>query len=151
MKRTLWFLTIIALLFLVILTYVVVVIYLPRQQVRAAEELGFQMATPPTELHPAQNSARFLTLVGVMIAGIICSYIFEVAKQAGPTVNLPRELGKMFSSSRLIMALVVSPIVFNSIYLIIGTNPQSLGDYLLAFQNGFFWEAVLSGFSRDRY
>lgn len=145
MKRTMSLLPLIALLFLIVLTYVVVVIYIPSQQ--SEPTFGLSTATPSTEIHTSQNNNRFLTLVGMMVAGVICSYVFEVAKKSGPRINLPKELGKMLTSSRLVMALVVSPIIFNSIYITIGSNPQNIGDYLLAFQNGFFWEAILGSFA----
>ncbi len=151
MNRTRWvLLTAIALLFLIVLTYVVVVIYIPSQQPPLPEGVFGAAAAESGEIHATQNNARFLTLVAVMLAGVFASYIFEVAKNAGPTINLPAELAKMISSSRLIMALVVSPIIFNSVYIAIGSNPENFGDYLLAFQNGFFWEAILSGLSRQQ-
>jgi hypothetical protein len=141
-------LLIIALLFLLISTYLVVVVYIPRNQAALTAEAGIASPVPPTEVHESQNLARFLTLIVVMVGGVVCSYIFEVAKNAGPTIDVPAELGKMFKSSRFIMALVVAPLIFNSIYATIGLNPQTLGDYLVAFQNGFFWEAILYGISK---
>lgn len=143
-------LTAVAVLFLIVLTYIVVVIYIPAQQPTLPENNFGAIAAPPTEIHATQNNARFLTLIVVMLAGVVCSYIFEAAKKAGPTINLLEEAGKMLSSSRLVMALVVSPIIFNSIYIAIGSNPQNFGDYLLAFQNGFFWEAILGGLWRQQ-
>jgi hypothetical protein len=56
----------------------------------------------------------------------------------------------MWTSSRFIMALVVSPMVFYSIYLLIGDLPQTMPDYYLAFQNGFGWERIINGLSPGR-
>lgn len=138
-----------ALLFLLASTYYVVVIYIPSLQPAAIGALGTASAGE-TALHTAQNNARFITLVAVMLSGIVASYIFEITKKSKSTINIFRELAKMLTSSRFIMAIVVSPLIFNSIYLIVGDNPQSIGDYLLAFQNGFFWETVMVGLSRGR-
>ncbi|MEH1971151.1 MULTISPECIES: hypothetical protein [unclassified Nostoc] len=89
---------------------------------------------------------KFVLIVVVMISGIIGSYIFEKAKNTTTqTINLRTELAGMISSSRFIMALVVCPLTFNSIYIVIGNNPENIGDYLLAFQNGFFWESIVGG------
>ena len=41
------------------------------------------------------------------------------------------------------MAVVVSPILLNSVYATVGANPTKLSDFLLAFQNGFFLEVHL--------
>ena len=137
-----------AVLFLLISTYLVVVILIPNFQSQAGLEPG--VAGIQSDTHASQNSARFISLIVVMMAGIVCSYIFEVAKKSGSTINIVAELTKMLSSTRFIMAIVVTPLIFNSIYLTIGINPQTVGDYLLAFQNGFFWETVMYGLSRDR-
>lgn len=149
-QLTRFILLIIAILFLVVTTYLVVVVYIPAQQATASAEAGIASPAIPTEIHESQNIARFLTLIVVMVVGVVCSYIFETAKKAGPTINVPTELAKMFSSSRFIMALVVAPLIFNSIYATIGLNPQTLGDYLLAFQNGFFWETIMYGLSKTQ-
>lgn len=147
--RTRFVFLIAALLFLVASTYYVVVIYIPSLQPAAIGALGAASADE-TALHTEQNNARFITLVAVMLGGIVASYIFEITKKSKSTINIFRELAKMLTSSRFIMAIVVSPLIFNSIYLIVGDNPQSIGDYLLAFQNGFFWETVMVGLSRGR-
>ncbi|MDX1520524.1 MAG: hypothetical protein R3264_02760 [Anaerolineae bacterium] len=135
-----------AILFLLCSTFFAVVIYIPSLQ--ASPEAQIAAITAPEEVHTGQNAARFITLVIVMMGGVVASHIFDVARTSGPTINVISELTKMFSSSRFVMALVVTPLIFNSVYLIIGTNPETIGDYLLAFQNGFFWESVLGGLSR---
>ena len=140
-------LLILAILFLLGSTYLAVVVVIPRMQA-SQSTADAAIASAQSQTQVVQNNARFVTLTAVMIAGIVASYIFEAAKKSGPTVNVPAELGKMLTSSRFIMAIVVSPLIFNSIYLAIGLNPQNIGDYLLAFQNGFFWETVMYGLSR---
>jgi hypothetical protein len=41
--------------------------------------------------------------------------------------------------------LFVSPLIFNSVYALTNQNPETIGDFLLAYQNGFFWQTVLAG------
>ncbi len=140
---------VLAILFLCISTYIAVTILIPSQQVAQAELQGLAGPSIAAETHEGQNTSRFLTLIVVMVAGIVCSHIFEAARSSGPTINVVKVVSEMLTSSRFIMAVVVTPLIFNSIYIAIGVNPQNMGDYLLAFQNGFFWETIMAGFSRN--
>ncbi len=127
-------------LFLLIGTYLA-------QVYNGAQEAG----TTPEYFAATQSqkiALKFALVIIAMLAGIISQYVFEKAKDARDSkINLRSVLSRMVTNSRFIMALFVSPLIFNSIYLIIGANPQSIGDYLLAFQNGFFWQSVISGIS----
>jgi hypothetical protein len=133
-----WPFVLVGVLFLVATTYFA-------QVYIAAKQVG----TTLQYFAPTQNqeiALKFILIVVVMLVGTTSSYLFEKAKTAPDgTINLRAEMSKMMSSSKFIMALVVSPLIFNSVYLVIGDNPQSIGDYLLAFQNGFFWESVIGG------
>jgi hypothetical protein len=40
--------------------------------------------------------------------------------------------------------IVASPLVFLTVYMGVASNPVSVPFILLAFQNGFFWKAVMS-------
>jgi hypothetical protein len=85
-------------------------------------------------------------LAVLMLAGIFSSFVFEKAKQAGQDgTSVWLKLRSIFSDFQFIAALFVSPLIFNSIYALTNQNPESLGDFLLAYQNGFFWQTVLAG------
>jgi hypothetical protein len=45
------------------------------------------------------------------------------------------------------MALFAAPLTFNATYVLIGDASANIGvgSYLLAFQNGFFWESIVDG------
>jgi hypothetical protein len=82
----------------------------------------------------------------LMIAGIFSSFVFEKAKQEGQGITaVGPALRSIFNDFQFIAALFVSPLIFNSIYALTNQNPESMGDFLLAYQNGFFWQTVLAG------
>ena len=56
----------------------------------------------------------------------------------------------MVLSPRFCMAVVVSPILLNSVYATVGANPTKLSDFLLAFQNGFFWKSIFGTISHGQ-
>ena len=87
-----------------------------------------------------------LLLAAVMIIGIFSSFVFEKSRQAkNDKQPLSLKLSEIFGDFRFIAALFVSPLIFNSIYALTNQNPETLGDFLLAYQNGFFWQTVLAG------
>lgn len=99
---------------------------------------------------PANNFGgsvwSIVLLAGLMVIGIFSSFVFEKARQSksdGTPISL--RLAEIFSDFRFIAALFVSPLIFNSIYALTNQNPETIGDFLLAYQNGFFWQTVLAG------
>ena len=89
---------------------------------------------------------HIILLALVMIVGIFSSFVFEkarVSKREGVPISL--HLAEIFGDFQFIAALFVSPLIFNSIYALTKQNPETLGDFLLAYQNGFFWQTVLAG------
>jgi protein-S-isoprenylcysteine O-methyltransferase Ste14 len=97
---------------------------------------------------PAQQSAlehamRIATLVVAMLAGVFSSFMFERLRQRGnDPINIGGEFAAVLRSGQFIAAVIVAPLVFNGIYVSVSQNPQGLTDYILAYQNGFFWQAV---------
>jgi F0F1-type ATP synthase membrane subunit c/vacuolar-type H+-ATPase subunit K len=135
--KKMWFFCWAGVFFLLVVTYLV-------QGYIAAQKVGIIPNFAPTETQ--QSLISFVLVVTVMILGIVSSHIFEKAKNASDgKINLKMVLKSMMSDARFIMALVITPFIYNSIYLVIGNNPDSISDYLLAFQNGFFWEAIFEG------
>ena len=79
---------------------------------------------------------------GVMLCGLFFGALFrQLRTQSGP-VNVLSQCRVVFSSSSFWTALCVSPLVFYSVFAATGDNPGNVSSYVLAFQNGFFCEAV---------
>jgi hypothetical protein len=68
-----------------------------------------------------------------MIAGIIAKEIWDSINETG-TVNV--------KIPRLLAALIVSPIIYAVVYSKFVKDELSLLGLSVAFQNGFFWQAV---------
>jgi hypothetical protein len=68
-----------------------------------------------------------------MIAGIIAKEIWDSINETG-TVNV--------KIPRLLWALIVSPIIYAGVYSKFVKDELSLLGLSVAFQNGFFWQAV---------
>ncbi len=130
-----WFSGLVGVILLFIITYIAQV-YLAAKG--AGEIPNFSETDPQVWL-------RVALLAIFMLIGVVCNYVFDRAKKATEdSIDIRDELIKMLSNPKFIMAIVIAPLTFNSIYVVIGDNPQTIGDYLLAFQNGFFWQSVIS-------
>jgi hypothetical protein len=129
-----------ALLFLVALLFPIVAGYIGSYFYPG----GFAMAQAD---NGSMGSAWSIVLLAViMIAGIFSSFVFEKAKVArADGVPVFFKLSEIAKDFQFIAALFVSPLIFNSVYALTNQNPETLGDYLLAYQNGFFWQTVFAG------
>jgi hypothetical protein len=133
-------------LMLVLLGAVFLVVSTYLAQLYVARERGqsghFAPGTDPSSALP------FVLIVVVTLLGIVCHYLFEKLKTSpGETINLRAELSAMVSSRQFWMALFAAPLTFNATYVLIGDASANIGvgSYLLAFQNGFFWESIVDG------
>jgi hypothetical protein len=107
---------------------------------------GYAQATKDAPANPWS----IVLLAILMIAGIFSSFVFEKAKQEGRGVtDVWPALRSIFSDLQFVAALFVSPLIFNSIYTLTNQNPETIGDFLLAYQNGFFWQTVLAGVANN--
>jgi hypothetical protein len=92
------------------------------------------------------NYGELAVLVVAMLLGVIASYVYQRASNSGDDDNIA--LGSLFramwTNPRFIMALVVSPLVFNGVLVAIADASLTIAHFLLAFQNGFFWETVIA-------
>lgn len=105
---------------------------------------GFLFAQGPT--NESSSLLPVVLLAGVMLIGIVSSFVFERAKSPDAIgATLSKNLKNVLTDFRLIAALFVSPMIFNSVYALVGQAPDSVNDFLLAYQNGFFWQTILSG------
>jgi hypothetical protein len=75
-----------------------------------------------------------LLLFGAMILGILARYAWEALERTGTieTLDVPA----------LVRPLLVSPMVFFPVWSQASGRPRSLAAVLVAFQNGFFWQAI---------
>jgi hypothetical protein len=74
-----------------------------------------------------------ITYLLSMIMGILAKEIWDNINETGAiNIKIPR----------LISALIVSPIIYEAIYSKLIQNQLSLLGLGVAFQNGFFWQAV---------
>jgi hypothetical protein len=74
-----------------------------------------------------------ITYLLSMIMGILAKEIWDSINETGTiSIKIPH----------LIAALIVSPIIYVAIYSKLNQNQLSLLGLAVAFQNGFFWQAV---------
>jgi hypothetical protein len=135
-----WLAAIFGIAFLVVASYVA-----QRYLVTRQAHVDFFTAAPGVNV----DGTQFTLLILTMFTGVIAGYLYEKAKQSTTDhVDILRLLRGMPASPRFIMALVISPIVFHGVLITINAATLTLADYLLAFQNGFFWETIIRGMSR---
>jgi len=74
-----------------------------------------------------------VTYAFVMIIGVLAKEVWDNINETGTlTIKWPRLIG----------ALLISPIIYASVYSKFVVNQLSLFGLAIAFQNGFFWQAV---------
>jgi len=67
-----------------------------------------------------------------MVSGILCNYFWLFGLRA------PHDWSQFFRP------VLVSPIVFLSVYMTVTKQPRGLVPILIAFQNGFFWQTIFA-------
>jgi len=73
-----------------------------------------------------------VTYALVMIIGILAKEVWDNINETGTlSIKMPRLIG----------ALIISPIIYASVYSKFVVNQLSLFGLAIAFQNGFFWQA----------
>ena len=78
-----------------------------------------------------------------MYLGIFLGCLFRRLRGKNRKISIWKEIKAVVSSSSFWAAVCAAPLVFFSIFLISGDSPTNLSSYILAFQNGFFCEAIL--------
>ncbi|NWF62512.1 MAG: hypothetical protein HXY43_25570 [Fischerella sp.] len=78
----------------------------------------------------------------VMLIGIILGTLFRQLEGRTGRVMILREFSSVFSSASFWGAICVSPLVFFAIFSVSRDDPGAMSSYVLAFENGFFWESV---------
>jgi membrane protease YdiL (CAAX protease family) len=110
---------------------------------------GYLFAQAPTDASASLVNLSLLALL--MFLGILSSFIFERAKQrSSDQESVWTNFSMVLTDFQFIAAVFVSPIIFNSIYSLVHQNPEGVSDFLLAYQNGFFWQSILAGVTPRR-
>jgi hypothetical protein len=97
---------------------------------RARARRGGAEAAPAVAREPLLAVLFHVGLFAAMLAGIVANY-FWVHGTAGP-----------IDGERLWRPVLVSPIIFMPVYVAATKQPRGLIPLLIAFQNGFFWQAI---------
>ena len=89
--------------------------------------------------------ASFFLTVIAMLGGIFFGSIHDEIKNKEDTeaINLLKEAALVLKRKRFINAILVSPVLFIGIYVAAKTEPDHVIATLLAFQNGFFCDAIM--------
>lgn len=85
----------------------------------------------------------------VMAFGIFFGSMFRRMGSVDRQVDILAEMRDVLRSSRFIATLCVCPFVFLGAYALVRDTPGDPASYLLAFQNGFFCEAIFRRMFRD--
>ncbi|WP_373413905.1 hypothetical protein [Ensifer aridi] len=127
--------------FIVGIIIVVALVYLTFLQSNMGP-LGFEGSILPDFLPVAG-------LAAVMAIGIFFGAMFRRMGTVDRKVNVINEAKDVLQSSSFIAALCVSPLVFFLAFLSVRGSPGDPASFLLAFQNGFFCEAIFRRMFRD--
>jgi len=88
----------------------------------------------------------FVLTVLCMFSGIFFGCLYRRVRNRQGSIQILTELKAVFSSSSFIAAMCIAPFLFIGVYNVVGRQPGEAPSYLLAFQNGFFWESVFREF-----
>lgn len=74
-----------------------------------------------------------ILLFVAMLGGIVANYYWT------------NGFGSSLELDKFWKPVVISPIIFLSVYVAVAKQARGLVPVLIAFQNGFFWQTILSG------
>jgi hypothetical protein len=93
----------------------------------------------------AKTAAIGLFYYLLTLAGIAAGTVFDALAAVDPNQRVTRrQIAKLMATAQSWRGIVASPLVFLTVYMGVASNPLSVPFILLAFQNGFFWKAVMS-------
>src|SRR5262249_7602472 len=95
------------------------------------------LATPNARAEFLRTLSFGGLLVGVTVAGMLARYFWELF-QSGGTVSDA-------DPTALALPLLVSLMVFYPLWTVVAGTTRNFFMIVAAFQNGFFWQALLSG------
>lgn len=87
-----------------------------------------------------------LTRPSIMVAGTFLGILFSLLIKQLLTGDDSEaiELKTMVSKRRLLLAALLSPLVLAAVYAQLVNLPSAWLVFLIAYQNGYFWESLLS-------
>lgn len=90
---------------------------------------------------------QIVGMAALMVLGCLASAVWNsipCASSEGPPprVNIKRAFAFAINSPSFLRSIIVSPIIFGAVYAASRSETDSVVVYLLAFQNGFFWDAI---------
>lgn len=91
----------------------------------------------------SEDALRLGGLYVAVLFGILARGVHEQLPGARK-VHIPRLLGRVVQSPGFVRSVFVSPLVLLAAYELAGGYADQVVAVLLAFQNGFFWQTVLS-------
>jgi hypothetical protein len=93
---------------------------------------------------------RIVALVLIVLLGIVCGEMYDRLKQSptGASVDILAVARQVCAGARFWMALFISPFLFFATYSAVGSDVGLPTAFILAFQNGFFWNTVFGGFQK---
>jgi hypothetical protein len=104
--------------------------------------LGFEQQSEGRLVKP--SLWRMMFLIVSTLLGITSGYFHSrLQTSAVSRFIFTAELKEMFYSPDYYRGLFASPIVFSVVYVAVNQQPDDVIAFLLAFENGFFWNRVL--------
>jgi hypothetical protein len=92
----------------------------------------------------SQSSQTYLVIAAMTIFGVILSIIVSALKNMVPNqpIDINRLMHNIFVPQSMI-ALCVSPLVFYTFLVALGSTEPTFLTFFAALQNGFFWQQIL--------
>jgi hypothetical protein len=103
-----------------------------RQPAPAAEEFFGRPRKKPLKRSSTWQWGALL--FGAMVLGILARYFWELLGRGEPVAAI--------DAAEMIRPLLVSPLVFFPVWSQAAGKTRTFATILIAFQNGFFWQAV---------
>lgn len=86
-----------------------------------------------------------LLYYALTLAGIAAGVIFDALSALDDSTKVTwRYMRDCLTSARSWRGLIVSPLIFLTVYVGVKSSPVTTPFILLAFQNGFFWKAAMA-------
>jgi len=90
------------------------------------------------------SAARLSTGIAGMLMGILFGGLYNRLEKGQRVSNALAVVPEYLKSADFMAAMLVSPIVFSSVYVGTRQQPDYVIAFIFAFQNGFFWDQVFA-------
>ena len=110
--------------------------------------LQFIVGDGPSEIKYSQTFQYYYVKVFLLylstVVGIVANEILKHLRENNQSKTEAVNLTDVFQSVSFLRAILISPIVFYSVYGITSNQPDNIVSILLAFQNGYFWQSIVA-------